>query len=70
MILSNTESEFLALTHTEREAITTLCLFARLCFNIDQRLVIQCDIKQAIRLVDDKNLRLHTALHYIEIHNI
>jgi hypothetical protein len=66
---SSTEAELLALTAVAKEAIATLRLFAGMRFELADKLNIQCDNLQTIRLVNSELPRLRTALRHVDIHN-
>jgi hypothetical protein len=66
---SSTEAELLAFTHTAKEAIATQRLFQQIDLQLDHPLLIECDNKQTIRLIEANLPRLKTQLKHIDVHN-
>ncbi|OAQ57580.1 polyprotein [Pochonia chlamydosporia 170] len=66
---SSTEAELLAFTHTAKEAIATQRLFQQIDLQLDHPLLIECDNKQTIRLIEADLPRLKTQLKHVDVHN-
>ncbi len=67
---STTEAELLALSQAAREGIYIRRLLRELQVKLDsEKVVIQCDNQQTLRLVTAEIGRLNTKLKHIDIHN-
>ncbi|KJZ69437.1 hypothetical protein HIM_11166 [Hirsutella minnesotensis 3608] len=66
---SSTEAELLAFTSTAKEAIATQRLFQQIDLHLDHPLLIECDNKQTIRLIQADLPRLKTQLKHVDVHN-
>jgi hypothetical protein len=67
---STTEAELLALSQTAKEALFVSRLIQELSVQLDdQRIRIQCDNQQTIRLVTAETALLQTKLRHVDIHN-
>jgi len=67
---STTEAELLALSQAAKEALYVSRLITELSVRLDdQRIRIQCDNKQTIRLVTAEIALLQTKLRHVDIHN-
>ena len=67
---STTEAELLALSQTAKESIYVSRLLEELSVRLDSnRIQIQCDNHQTIRLVTDEIAILQTKLRHVDIHN-
>jgi hypothetical protein len=67
---STTEAELLALSQTTKEALYVSRLIQELSVRLDdQRIRIQCDNQQTIRLVTAETALLQTKLRHVDIHN-
>ena len=67
---STTEAELLALSQAAKEALYVSRLVTELTVRLDdQRIRIQCDNKQTIRLVTAEIALLQTKLRHVDIHN-
>jgi hypothetical protein len=67
---STTEAELLALSQTAKEALYVSRLIQELSVQLDdQRIRIQCDNRQTIRLVTAETALLQTKLRHVDIHN-
>ena len=66
---SSTEAELLALSQTAKEAIFLSRLFHSMQLELDEKLVIQCDNRQTIRLITEESAKLQTKLRHVDIHN-
>jgi hypothetical protein len=67
---STTEAELLALSQTAKEALYVSRLIQELSVQLDdQRIRIQCDNRQTIRLVTAEIALLQTKLRHVDIHN-
>ena len=67
---STTEAELLALSHTAKESLYISRLIKELTVVLDdERIRIQCDNQQTLRLVNDELAVLNTRLRHIDIHN-
>ena len=67
---STTEAELLALSQTAKESIYVSRLLEELSVRLDSnRIQIQCDNHQTIRLVTDEIAVLQTKLRHVDIHN-
>ena len=69
MIIFNIEAELLVLFQTIREAMHIMRLFEAMKLQMKQFLIIQCDNRQTIRLIEKKNLKLNIRLKHVDIHN-
>ena len=65
---SSTEAELLALSTATKEAIWWQRLFKALSFDLGEKLQIDCDNLQTIRLLADDNPILSTKLKHVDIH--
>lgn len=67
---STTEAELLALSQTAKESIYVSRLLDELSVRLDtNRIRLQCDNHQTIRLVTDEIAILQTKLRHVDIHN-
>src|SRR5436190_1573921 len=66
---SSTEAELLALSQTAKEAIFISRLLKALTLRLDEPLVIECDNRQTLRLVNEESMKLSTKLRHVDIHN-
>ena len=69
MIIFNIETKLLVLSQTTREAMHIMKLFEAMKLQMKQFLIIQCDNRQIIRLIEKKNLKLNIRLKHVDIHN-
>ena len=69
MTTSSTEAELLTLSQTTRETMHIMKLFEAMKLQMKQPLIIQCDNRQIIRLIEKKNLKLNIRLKHVDIHN-
>ena len=67
---STTEAELLSLSQGAKEGQYIKRLLDELNVGLDdQRIQIQCDNRQTIRLVTEEIARLQTKLRHVDIHN-
>jgi hypothetical protein len=67
---STTEAELLALAQAAKESLFVSRLIKELSVQLDdQRIRIQCDNKQTIRIVKAEVMTLQTKLRHVDIHN-
>ena len=69
MTISNIETELLILFQITREAMHIMKLFEAMKLQMRQFLIIQCDNRQTIRLIEEENLKLNIRLRHVDIHN-
>ena len=69
MTTSNIETELLILFQTTREVMHIMRLFEAMKLQMKQSLIIQCDNRQIIRLIEEENLKLNIRLRHVDIHN-
>src|SRR5436190_13013591 len=65
----STKAELLALSQTAKEAIFISRLLKALTLRLDEPLVIECDNRQTLRLVNEESMKLSTKLRHVDIHN-
>ena len=65
---SSTEAGLLGLSFAAKETMAVARLFSGLRYHLDQQLIIWCDNKQTIRLVNTEVQHLKTALRHVDIH--
>ena len=66
---SSTEAELLALSETARQTLWWKRFFASIKFDTQQQLVIHCDNKQTLGLMQTETPRLSTRLRHIDVHS-
>ena len=66
---SSTEAELLALSETARQTLWWKRFFASINFDTQQQLVIHCDNKQTLGLMQTETPRLSTRLRHIDVHS-
>ena len=69
IITSNTEVELLILFFIIKKVMFFIKLFCAIKLNLRKQLVIQCDNRQTIHLVNKENVKLNTRLKHVNIHN-
>ena len=69
MTTFNTETKLLTLFQTTREAMHIMRLFEAMKLQMKQPLIIQCDNRQTIRLIEEEDLKLNIRLRHVDIHN-
>jgi transposase InsO family protein len=65
---SSTEAELLALSQTAKESIFFSRLLKALMLRLDDPLIIQCDNRQTLRLLNEESAKLTTKLRHVDIH--
>lgn len=65
---SSTEAELLAISRTGKEAIWWKRFFESIKFDTEEKLVIKCDNRQTIRILNKENMKLDTKLRHVDIH--
>ena len=66
---SSTEAELLALSETARQTLWWKRFFATIQFDTQQPMVIYCDNKMTLGLMDSETPRLSTRLRHVDIHS-
>ena len=67
---SSTEAELLSLSQAARESMFVMRLITELTVKLDSdRITIQCDNQQTIRLIHTELAKLNTRLRHVDIHN-
>jgi hypothetical protein len=66
---STTEAELLALSSAAKEAIWWKRFFKGIDLELDHELVLQCDNKQTVGVLQKDSNLIQTKLHHIDIHN-
>ena len=66
---SSTEAELLALSQMAKEAIAVEHLFQALNLQLDEKLTIEVDNRQTMRLIIEESVRLQTKLKHVDVHN-
>ena len=69
MTTLSTKIELLALSETARQTLWWKRFFATIQFDTQQPIVIYCDNKITLRLMNSETPRLSTRLRYIDIHS-
>ena len=69
MTIFSIETELLILFQTIREAMHIMKLFEAMKLQMRQFLIIQCDNRQIIRLIEEEDLKLNIRLRHVDIHN-
>ena len=69
MITSSIEAELLILFQIIREIMHIMKLFGIMKLQMKQPLIIQCDNRQIIRLIEKEDLKLNIRLRHVDIHN-
>ena len=69
MTIFSIEAKLLVLFQTIREAMHIMRLFEAMKLQMRQPLIIQCDNRQTIRLIEEEDLKLNIRLRHVDIHN-
>ena len=69
MTIFNIETKLLVLFQITREVMHIMKLFEAMKLQMKQFLIIQCDNRQTMRLIEKKDLKLSTRLRHVDIHN-
>ena len=69
MTIFSIETKLLILFQITREIMHIMKLFGIMKLQMKQFLIIQCDNRQTIRLIEKEDLKLNIRLRHVDIHN-